>query len=235
MFNNPLWASLIDLNGANGIVNAVSRPRLVPYGLNDLPAGDPIGAVARHCRNITLCEAAYPVLHLLEVVMRNRIHDAFRVHFSAPDWYDQGWLNPGHMNLVTEARADLTRQGKPLHPDRVVAALSFGFWCAMFHSGYESASGPWPKLLQVVLPRIPKSWRTRDKVKHRVEAARFLRNRVFHHESIMQLVDLYDRHRALVELLGWFSPEARQHLERICRFRATYGDHLVQAPILTPG
>ena len=87
MFKNPEWASLIDAKLADGVVLALSMPRLSAYG------SLPIESVARHGRNITLCEATYPVLHLLEVVMRNRIHDAFSAHFGALDWYEQGYWN----------------------------------------------------------------------------------------------------------------------------------------------
>lgn len=230
MFNSPGWAAVIDLNMAQGVVGAVSGARLVAYGLSPPTGGpDPIGAVARHGRNIVLCEAMYPVLHLLEVVVRNRIHDAFRVHFGAVDWYEQGWLIPGHINLVADAKADLTKKGKPTDPDRVVAALTFGFWCAMFHNAYETSSGPWPILLRSVVPRVPKTWRTRPKLLGRLEEARKMRNRVFHHDCIAQYADLYDRHRRLVELLGWFSPEARDHLEKVCRFRAVWADRLTLA------
>ena len=260
MFNSPQWASLIDVKIAAGVVQAVSRPRLAAYGLTaapttptpplgatatgnaTLPSGtvpasgvgpaqsSGIQAVAGHGRNITLCEATYPVLHMLEVVMRNSIHNAFRHHYGADDWYDQGWLTPGHTNLVAEAKATLTKRSRPIIPDRVIAELSFGFWCGMFTGAYESASGPWPTLLTTVLPRVPKSWRTRPKVKQRVEEARDLRNRVFHHEPITHHHDLLVRHRRFVELLGWFSPDAREHIQHICRFNKVFADRLVLAP-----
>lgn len=258
MFNSPGWAALIDVKMADGVVQAVSAPRLAPYGLvttplvtgaGSAPAGasgppssppslatglanvsNQVEAVARHGRNIALCEAFYPALHMLEVVMRNSIHNAFRHHFAAPDWYDQGWLTSGHLKLVNEAKAELTKRSKPVTPDRVVAELSFGFWCGMFSGAYETHQGAWPTLLKSVLPRVPKSWRTRPKIKQRVEAARDIRNRIFHHEPITQYADLRDRHRKLVELLGWFSPEARQHVEHLCRFSSVFGDQLVLAP-----
>ena len=187
-----------------------------------------IDAVARHARNITLSEAMYPVLHMLEVVMRNSIHNAFSQHFGAQAWYDQNWLNQGHQNLVRDAKTELTKRSKPHDPDRVVAELSFGFWCGMFHYAYENGSrAAWPTLLTTVLPNVPKSWRTRAKVQGRVEDARALRNRVFHHEPITFYPDLRDRHRHLVEVLGWFSLEARQHIEQICRFNSVFDDNLV--------
>lgn len=230
MFNRPGWASLIDLNTAQSMLEVMSHPRLAAYGLITPEGTDAVGAIARHCRNITLCEAVYPVLHVLEVVMRNRIHDAFRSHYGADDWYSQEWLLQGHRHLVAKAHDDLGKRGKPLDPDHTIAALGFGFWCGMFHAGYESATGPWPRLLKAVLPRVPKSWRTRAKIQTRVEEARHLRNRVFHHESIGHAADLPGRYRGLIELLGWLSQEARQHVENICRFRAVYADRLTMAP-----
>lgn len=187
-----------------------------------------MSAVARHARNVTLCEAMYPVLHMLEVVMRNRIHDAFSRHFGAVDWYEQDWLRANHRKMVAEAKAELTNRSRPHEADRVVAQLGFGFWCGMFHFAYEE--GPraaWPALLEAVLPNVPKSWKTRAKVQKRVEDARAVRNRVFHHEPITFYGDLRDRHRHLVEVLGWFSPEARRHVEHLCRFNDVYADHLV--------
>lgn len=194
-----------------------------------------VEAVARHARNITLCEAMYPVLHMLEVVMRNSIHNAFSHHFGAANWYDESWLNENHRKLVSDAKAELTKRKKSHDPDRVVAELSFGFWCGMFHFAYEDgARAAWPALLSTVLPSVPKSWRTRARVQRRVEDARALRNRVFHHEPITFYADLRERHRHLVEVLGWFSPEARQHIEQICRFNTVYSDTLILTPPAQP-
>lgn len=250
MFKSPAWASLIDVKSADGLVSALSRARLASYGLpsaspvarelslrhqtasNDLGSGSygeiGIDAVARHARNITLCEAMYPILHMLEVVMRNSIHNACCQHFGAADWYDQGWLNNNHQRFVADAKRELSKRSKPHDPDRIIAELGFGFWCGMFHSSYEH--GPralWPTLLTAVMPNIPKSWRTRFKVQRRVEDARSLRNRVFHHESIAHLTDLRERHRRLIEVLGWFSSDSRQHIESICRFKLVHDDSLI--------
>lgn len=228
MFNNPAWAAKIDAPMASAITSALSEPRLGSFGLCSLVGRDEIGAVGRHGRNIILCEAAYPALHMLEVVMRNRIHDEFTSHYGSANWYAQTWLLPDHASMVANAHSDLQRLGKTITPDRVVAALSFGFWCGMFSAKYECTSqGHWPRLLQPVLPRVPKSWRTRSKVQGRVEEVRKLRNRVFHHEPISNTPDLFHLHRGMVELLGWFSPEARAHLESMCRFRAAFADHLI--------
>lgn len=152
-----------------------------------------------------------------------RFHPALR----SPDWYEQTWLNANHAAMVLDAKAKLSKRNKPHDPDRVVAELAFGFWCGMFHFAYENGRrAAWPALLGSVLPGVPKSWRTRAKVQGRVEDARALRNRVFHHEPITFHQDLREKHRHLVEVLGWFSPEAREHIEQICRFNRVHDDNL---------
>jgi hypothetical protein len=65
---------------AAGVIDAISRPRLSNYGMISDRHSDLVTAVASHGRNIVICEAMYPSLHLLEVVVRNRLHDAFSAH-----------------------------------------------------------------------------------------------------------------------------------------------------------
>ena len=225
MFKSPTWATFIDATMAEGVAAAISDARLSRYKpLNQEVTN--IQIVAEHGRNIMLCEAMYPSLHMLEIVMRNGIHKVFSWRYGATDWYNQDWLLPGHASLIEDAKAELAKRGKQANPDRVVAELTFGFWCGMFNHPYESPEGPWPHLIKEVLPRVPKSLRTRSKIKERLERARMVRNRVFHHECITQFPDLRDRHREIVELIGWFSPESRRHVEHMCRFSSVLSTRL---------
>ncbi|UPG90740.1 hypothetical protein L2Y96_02910 [Luteibacter aegosomaticola] len=178
------------------------------------------GLLKLHQRNIEISEALYPTLHMLEIVTRNQIHAAFSAHFGTNQWYDGSWMKGAHANLVQQAKAKIAGRGEQVAPGAVVSAMTFGFWCAMFGGGYECRNGPWPAALRDVAPAVPRAHRTRARVGERLEQARALRNRVFHHVPVVQRTDLYDKHRALVELLGWLSPDARAHLGGVCRFRA---------------
>jgi uncharacterized protein YfiM (DUF2279 family) len=237
MFKNPRWAALIDPDMARGMASALSFARLGSYRVSaehceetararGEAVEDWVGPVARHGVNIVLCEALYPTLHMIEVALRNRLHNTFSHHFDASDWFEQAWIGQGHALMVAQAKDDLMHRGRQPTVDRIVAELNFGFWCGMFHSRYEADGQPWPKLLRTVFPRLPESWATRDKVRSRVEAVRWLRNRVFHHEPILQLQDIRARHRAMIELLGWLCPEARAHVATLCRFNAVHEDRL---------
>lgn len=235
VFNNPEWAALIDVKTAGGVAAALSHARLGAFGLEQHhvvgdaamhSTADLVGAVSRHGLNMVLCEALYPVMHMMELVLRNRVHEAFSTHFKSCQWFEDGWLKPSHQRLIQEAKTELRQRGVAQDANRVIAELSFGFWCGMFHADYERGEGPWPALLRAVFPRVPKSWATREKIRVRLESARLLRNRVFHHHPISQFQDLHARHRALVELVGWMSPDARAHVESICRFSKVHANRL---------
>lgn len=230
----------MDANAAHGIAVVLSEARLIPYGLatsstpgvketRDIEV-DWIGPVARHGVNMVLCESLYPTLHMIEVALRNSVHNAFVVHFGIDSWFEMGWLSEGHAQLVRQAKDDLNRRNKAVTTDAVIAGLSFGFWCGMLHAQYERPGCPWPLLLRKVFPRVPKSWATREKIRSRVESVRWLRNRVFHHEPIAYLQDLHVQYRAMIELLGWLSSDARIHVESLCRFRVVYDDRLCLCP-----
>lgn len=228
-FNSPAWAALIDVKTAEGVVDAISRPRLTPYGVTSDPACDLTAVVARHSRNIVVCESLYPLLHLLELVVRNSIHNVFRAHFSSDEWFRQSWISSLDYKHVQKAEDDLKQHNKSQSPDNIVAAMTFGFWCALFNRRYEPPHGnePWPRLLKAVVPYAPRYLRTRENVHVRLEKARRVRNRVFHHEPLAHWSDLDATYDTLVELLGWFSPDARRHLAHICRFKTVWADALV--------
>ena len=237
-FKNPPWAARMDADAARGIAVVLSEARLKPYGLasactpgvkeeRDIDIDiDWIGPVARHGVNIVLCESLYPTLHMIEVALRNSVHNAFAMHFGVDSWFEMEWLSEGHAQLVQQAKDDLDIRKKAVTTDAVIAGLSFGFLCGMLHAQYERRGGPWPVLLRKVFPRVPKCWATREKIRSRVESVRWLRNRVFHHEPIAHLQNLHVQHRAMIELLGWLSADARLHVESLCRFRLVYDDRL---------
>jgi hypothetical protein len=139
------------------------------------------------------------------------------------------WIHPKESALVDRALLELQKRRKPASADNMVAELTFGFWCSMFDRRYEPAYAkePWPGLLKPVLPRAPRWARNRSRILDRLEKARFIRNRVFHHEPIAHLPDMVTRYTELNELLGWFSPDASAHLRHVCRFQSVWDDVLV--------
>jgi hypothetical protein len=226
-FNSPPWAVQITPVVASPVVSALSIARMTRFD----PSGtDPEMGMANHAHNILLSEAFYPSLHMLEIVVRNRIHEVMTGHAGRPDWFYRIGLIRSDEDQVVDAENKLDSHGKALSPDNIIAALSFGFWCAVLNKRYESPNSLWPRLIPQLIPRAPKPLRSRKEVSGLMEQARKIRNRVFHHEPIAHRTDLKKQYDDLRTLLKMFSPEVGQHMTSICRFDVVRAN----APKLTP-
>lgn len=187
---------------------------------------DDEAALARYIWNIQLCEALYPVLHLLEVGLRNGLHREITAHFGRDDWFDMGWLDRPQAEDIQKAREALERQRREPTPDRIVSEVTFGFWCGLFNRHYERSHVLWPALIKPVFPCLPKGMRGIRDIERNINQMRRLRNRVFHHEPIWHWRDLRQKHDIGTRLVKGLEPELGDQLETIDRFQ----DILKQRP-----
>ena len=98
----------------------------------------------------------------------------------------------------------------PQDPGRIVAALSLGFWVALFAKRYEEDL--WrPVLHQCFNPR-----QDRRRVHDQLNRLRRLRNRIVHHEPILHW-NLQADHDLILGLLGLLSPETKTWVEHHSR------------------
>ena len=175
-------------------------------------------ALARYLWNIQLCEALYPLLHLLEIGLRNGLHRELSAHFGRDDWFDIGWLKGPQIEDIQKAREALARQQRDPSPDRIVSEVTFGFWCGLFNRHYEQNQVLWPTLVKPVFPRLPKAMRAIRTIEKNVNQMRQLRNRVFHHEPIWHWRDLSHKHDTGTRLIQGLSSELGDQLDAIDRF-----------------
>ncbi len=202
------------------LVEALSNERLEAYR-NRLGDQEHDNLLTHYAWNIVLCESLYPCLQMLEVVLRNRLHNRISEHFGQPNWYeDPSILRPRDRAMIGKAKDNLTKMGKPHDPGRVVAELSFGFWTSLMDRRYEQVL--WPRLLADCFPHMPRTLRTRKNISKRFNAIRRLRNRVFHHEPIWHWQDLDKQHRNILEAIGWIEPAAKDFVMAIDRFPMQY-------------
>jgi hypothetical protein len=171
--------------------------------------------------NVALCEALYPALDALEVSLRNSIHASATTAYATPFWFDQpGVLIRKHPGIVQAARDSLTYYRRPHTAGRIVAELNFGFWTGVMTGPYEQHF--WKPnnyaLLRATFPHIPYKIRTRKNIYDRYNAIRFLRNRVFHFEPILDDPALQTKHQEILETIGWVSPSLRDAVELFDRF-----------------
>ena len=160
-------------------VELLSRDRL--DGFRDGSSDTDKVLVGRYLLNAAVAEALHPLLHALEVILRNRLNAAATAHYPIdpdlrheyrdyPCWLDAAGspLIQSHRKQVDEAKekvfSELRRRYGPgaasarrmRTPGRLVAALPFSFWVFLFDTEYsgtrESPGSLWPELLPQVFP-----------------------------------------------------------------------------------
>lgn len=173
--------------------------------------------LSRYGWNVRVCEAFYPLLHALEIVLRNRLFAAGEATYPlvrfdrVPCWLDAvpSPLDPRRgARSVSETKA---RHGPSIaSPDELVSRLDFGFWTGLFDTHYLYRSRHdrrlWPHALTHVFPSATPMPPLRS-LRSTLNDLRHLRNRVFHHEPVWRRDLAADRERILA-LIGWMDADA---------------------------
>lgn len=208
------------------LIQALSGERLGAY--RDRTGGDGLQLFSHYTWNMALSESLYPALQVLEVALRNSIHNAARAHFGCDDWFnDRALVNSSHeIAALNKAHRTLQRQRRPLDSGRVIAELSFGFWTSLLDRRYEQVL--WPRLLKAAFPEMPRRLRTRQNLSRRFQRIRHLRNRIFHHEPIWHWKDLARQHRDTLEAVAWIEPAAQALVTAVDRFPDVYQTGLAE-------
>lgn len=149
-----------------------------------------------------------PALHVLEVALRNDMHNAFSAKYETERWYDRGALL-GYKQIGQIAIARTTLQKAQTEtPDRLVAELTMGFWVGLFAGYYESFWRANPDLLKAIFPRAPRHLRQRSAINALLQPLRTLRNRVSHWERVTHLPDLAQRKQDIDRVVRSLCPAA---------------------------
>jgi hypothetical protein len=207
--SRPLWQRLL------------SEARLAAYAGDD---GDLPTCLRRHERNMRLCQALYPLLHLLEVVLRNRVSDGIEA-LCGSDWLGEGDLRHSARcaDEIRRTQAAVGARKPGFARDDLIAAMGLGFWCALHGPHYEEPAAcgrpPFPRLIRLAYPSLPKSLHSRKRLKSGLERLRRLRNRVFHHERILHWRDLDEQVDLAIDFLGWMDVPAEQRRVITADFR----------------
>jgi len=201
-----------------GLEQALSLERFGRY--LDWAAGDRARAIELYTLNTRISESLYTPLQMLEVALRNRIH-AVMIEVRHENWFhDEGFLlTTSQAEQLAKAIEDAGDGGKrEPTPGRIVAALTFGFWTAMFGKDYETL---WQTTLHRIGSRSDGKGLRRKHFSGPLTPIRRLRNRIAHHEPIIA-EDLPNLYRKTIELTGWLCPAAAEWCEAHSRFPEVY-------------
>lgn len=182
---------------------ALSYERFARYA--EWADGDRSRAIELYTLNTKLSEALYIPLQTLEIALRNRIHTVLAAAFE-DRWFDrENFLSiENQRRQLAKAIEELAHDRKEQTPGRVVAALTFSFWTSMLSPDYETL---WQTTLNRIARREDGKGLRRKDLSKPLTPIRTLRNRVAHHEPIIQW-NLPKHYHNIVQITRWLSPAA---------------------------
>lgn len=177
--NPPPWAP----EEVDSVAAALSTER---FGRYLDAASSKSSALQLYAWNTALASAFHGPLQCLEVGLRNAVHERLSTTCGSDWFHNTATLRRSDLVLANKARDRASRTGKSLTPGRVVAEFSFGFWVGLFANAYDSTI--WrTDLYRLFSPRPQRSDLHGD-----LDRLRTLRNRIAHHEPILQRLLLED-------------------------------------------
>lgn len=185
----------------------------------DWANGDRDCAIELYTFNTLISESLYTPLQMLEVALRNRIH-AVMTEAVNESWFHERGLLLGEWQPEQLAKAiqDIEESRKEPTPGRIVAALTFSFWTAMFGKDYETL---WQTTLHKIGRKQNGKGLRRKDFSGPLAQIRSLRNRIAHHEPVI-MWNLPKRYDDMMEMIGWLSPAAATWCRGHCRFQLIY-------------
>lgn len=197
---------------------------------------DEVAAKFFYLANLKISEALMPLISVLEVTLRNCVHNTLAHKHGRGDWWEADALNKQE---IVETREKVRRAKQKIYMrseiDRkeqvkvvqVVAEVSLGFWTDLFSEGLSALL--WQDLLAGIKDfPVEKERRKRKTIAKPLNNIKTLRNRVMHHEPILfpgriPSPDLI--YKSGVEVLSWISSDMKNWLSKVDRFPEVWSEY----------
>lgn len=170
----------------NELIEVITPARLGAYG-----NGNNSILLNEYVYNLKLSESFYPALSLLEIALRNRICNAID-KFICKDWLlqelsKQNILADKEYQKLLESANKIKKAGKKITNDRLISEMTFGFWIHLFTKSYRPKLWDKKGVFEAVFPNYAQKGTLREitPIQRDLLAILRLRNRIFHHEIII--------------------------------------------------
>ena len=220
----------MELERRRQLIKFISGERFARY--QEAAGGDIDAALHLYVWNISVGGAFWGPLQVLEVALRNALHDRLTARFSREDWWNAPSLilTTVHRQAIAAAYDRLAQERKVPASGRVVAQLSLGFWVGLLGTGHNYEMTLWrPALRHAFMKRIG----TRRQLHHDFDRLRTFRNRIAHHEPIFHR-HLAADHMHIVRLIGLISPVTAEWVTENSRVDAVLAVRPVLGGVLQP-
>ncbi len=147
--------------------------------------------------NMRLSQSFYPLLSLVEVILRNALNNELTSYFGDKDWLlnqlngfmmdkaliytDRTGQRKENFFLKYSVEKSMKNLSKPITQGKIIADLNFGFWTTLFNKTHLKILKGIPMRIFVNLP----SGFNRSTVYKILDKLREFRNRVYHNEPII--------------------------------------------------
>ncbi|SIN92081.1 hypothetical protein [Agromyces cerinus] len=179
-------------------------------GRNDL-------AARLYLWNLEVAGAYWGPISLLEVALRNAVHDRMKLGRS-DEWWLTTQLAPYEAAALTRTIDKVfNRKGTLMCADDVVAATSFGFWVGMLSGGiardpqFDYETRFWQTRLVHAFPGLP--YGKRKYFHGELLQVQQLRNRIAHHEPVYHFNHTVMIGR-IVELASYVNSDLSDYINR---------------------
>ena len=180
----------------------------------------------RYMYNIKVAESFYPILSILEIALRNKIHNSIDKLIKS-DWllseiYKQDLLLDNEHKILMDTFNKLKFKDKNLTKGALISELTFGFWVNLCKKSYKTILWDKKGFFESVFPffSIKKEMNKIRFISPDLKNILQLRNRIFHHEIIINhkigIENCYDK---IEKILLSISEDSLSLLTETCKFR----------------
>ncbi|OVZ95665.1 hypothetical protein CBW53_19400 [Yersinia frederiksenii] len=202
------------------ITKSLSTPRFATYQLPILGATSPEQCLGVYLWNKQLASAFLPALQIVEISLRNAIHQAYvaSLYLDIENNHPQNtwevkkshareWLittfteqrNYKSWKQIETAKSQLRIDNKPLTPENILPKLTFGFWVSLVSNSFDVHKATyltlWPNLRGSVFPyaldSVTKVPLSINSIGNALLDINKIRNRLSHHEPLWRNKDAY--------------------------------------------
>jgi len=155
----------------------------------------------------------FGVIQGVEITLRNAVNTELQQKFGE-NWFDalfEKWLLLQQSQIQTAKKQVLRGKESEVKASDIIAELNFGFWVALFAGRYDVPL--WHTSLHKVFCKTVK----RKAVYQKLARLRILRNRIAHHEPILDH-NLQSDYQDIMELLTAISPDVAKWVRYHNRF-----------------
>jgi len=174
-------------------------------------------SLSQYEENLSLSKQYYIPLSILEVSLRNAVNQHFEKFYGA-GWLlnESSFLQKDHLSKIFDAKNKIKSRKESLNKDKLVAELSFGFWVNLFKSSYDRQMRI-ANLKQIFtnLPSKDIKLINRNELFQKINHIRNFRNRIFHHEKIVNNIQYQNIEIQIDEILGYLHEDILSFSKRL--------------------